>query len=119
MKMMRSFMLPVCAVALTILGFWYSRLPAPVVEPSFNQVQQEAESGGYRLITTDELWSLYQSDFESLLLVDTRQDWEYRTGHLEGAVNFSMEPTWWARWLARGPIKELLGPDKQRTVVFY
>ncbi len=35
----------------------------------------------------------YQKDAKSLLLVDTRQEWEYRTGHLKGAVNFPMEPT--------------------------
>ena len=32
------------------------------------------------------------------MLIDTRQDWEYRTGHIQGAINFPMEPTWWSRW---------------------
>ncbi|MDF1578038.1 MAG: rhodanese-like domain-containing protein [Desulfurivibrionaceae bacterium] len=56
-------------------------------------VRQEAERGGYRLITTDDLWNLVQQDPDGVLLVDTRQDWEYAAGHIEGAVNFSMEPT--------------------------
>ena len=119
MKIVRSFLLPVCAVAVTLLGFWYSRLPEPAAEPSFSQVQREAVSGGYRLITTDELWDLYRSNPETLLLVDTRQEWEYRTGHIEGAVNFPMEPTAWARWRARGALGELMGTDKQKTFVFY
>jgi len=51
--------------------------------------------------------------------VDTRQDWEYRSGHLEGAVNFPMEPTWWGRLRARRPLKKLLGPDQDRAIVFY
>ena len=54
-----------------------------------------------------------------MLLVDTRQDWEYRTGHIQGAVNFSMEPTAWARWRSQGPLAKFLGPDRDRTMVFY
>jgi 3-mercaptopyruvate sulfurtransferase SseA len=119
MKIMRSFLLPVLAVSLTLVGFWYSRLPAPTVAPSFDQVKQEANQGAYRLITTDELEALYQPNPDGLLLVDTRQEWEYRTGHIKGAINFPMEPTWWARWRAKGPLKKFLGEDKQRTVVFY
>jgi rhodanese-related sulfurtransferase len=51
--------------------------------------------------------------------VDTRQEWEYRTGHIDGAVNFPMEPTGWARWRNRGPMETFLGPDKERGIVFY
>ena len=61
-------------------------------------------------------------DFEKirrLILVDTRQEWEYRTGHIKGAVNFPMEPTWWYRWRKQGELKRFLGPDKDRFLVFY
>jgi rhodanese-related sulfurtransferase len=51
--------------------------------------------------------------------VDTRQEWEYRTGHIQGAPNFPMEPTWFARWQRKGELGKLLGPDKERSVVFY
>ena len=54
-----------------------------------------------------------------MLLVDTRQDWEYRTGHIPGSVNFSMEPTAWARWRSQGPMARFLGPDLDRPIVFY
>jgi hypothetical protein len=30
-----------------------------------------------------------------------------------------MEPTWWSRWRKADSLKELLGPDKDRKVVFY
>jgi rhodanese-related sulfurtransferase len=51
--------------------------------------------------------------------VDTRQEWEYRTGHIKGAVNFSMEPTRWSRWRSAAALKAFLGPDRERTIVFY
>ena len=35
------------------------------------------------------LQSATKKDPGSLFLVDTRQEWEYRTGHLKGAVEFS------------------------------
>ena len=83
------------------------------------EVQAEAARGGYRLINTEELAKLYQQPPANFLLVDTRQDWEYRSGHIKGAVNFPIEPTWWGRLRAQGRLAALLGPDKDRLVVFY
>jgi rhodanese-related sulfurtransferase len=51
--------------------------------------------------------------------VDTRQEWEYRTGHLKGALNFPIEPTWFSRWRNQKPLEAFLGPDKNRFIVFY
>jgi rhodanese-related sulfurtransferase len=53
------------------------------------------------------------------LLVDTRQDWEYRTGHIKNAVNFPIEPSAWGRWRAESPLAKFLGSDKDRIIVFY
>ena len=94
-------------------------LPARSAEPTWENAQAEAERGGYRLITTDELWERYQEGGDNLLLIDTRQDWEYRTGHIAGAVHFSMEPTWRARWKSRRPLRNILGHDKEKLLVFY
>ena len=80
---------------------------------------QEAKLGGYRIIKTEEIWERYQKDPQELLLVDTRQEWEFRTGHLKGAVNFSMEPTAWSRWRKQKELKTFLGSDKNRSIVFY
>ena len=81
----------------TILMLAYAaRKPEPS-QATLETVQAEARSGGYRLITTEELWGWFQSKANDLLIVDTRQDWEYRTSHIRGAVNFPMEPTWWLR----------------------
>jgi rhodanese-related sulfurtransferase len=78
----------------------------------------QAQRGGYGVVTTDELWELYQID-DSLLLVDTRQDWEFAAGHIKGAVIFPMEPNWWARWSKKDKLRALLAEDKKRTIVFY
>jgi rhodanese-related sulfurtransferase len=54
-----------------------------------------------------------------MLLVDTRQEWEYRSGHIKGALNFPIEPTWLSRWRNKGALAKFLGPDKNRFIVFY
>jgi len=107
------------AVVLTIGGLWCVHRPVIEREPTQEEVQAQASNGGYRLINTAELATLIRQEGQKVLLVDTRQPWEYRTGHIEGAVNFSMEPTRWARWRSRGPLAEFLGPDRDRPIVFY
>ena len=82
-------------------------------------VRQEAERGGYRLIDVDTLWELYQGKADGILLVDTRQDWEYRSGYIKGARHFSMEPTWFSRLIERNALAQLLGSDKDRILIFY
>lgn len=67
-------------------------------EATWDDVLAEAKTGRYRLISTDDLWKHYSGNRDNLLLVDTRQEWEDRSGHMRGAVNFPMEPTWPARW---------------------
>lgn len=107
------------AVAVTITILWQtSRVPV-VKEANWNDVLSEAGAGGYRIISTDELWGRYQKDPDKMLLVDTRQEWEYRTGHIKGAKNFPIEPTWLSRWRNKGALETFLGPDKERLLVFY
>jgi 3-mercaptopyruvate sulfurtransferase SseA len=111
--------LALVAAALTLGALWYANRPVITEEPSWEKVQAEARSGGYRLINTQELAELYRQEAQKPLLVDTRQEWEYRTGHIKDAVHFSMEPTAWARWRAKGQLPELLGTDRDRPIVFY
>jgi hypothetical protein len=119
MRFFRSTLLPGLAVLITVLVLWYSHLPVPIVASNMAQVEQEAENGGYRLIDVEALSKLYQSNREKILLVDTRQEWEHRAGHIAESVNFPLEPTWWARWQKKGDLKAFLGPDKEKTIVFY
>ncbi|NJL60046.1 MAG: rhodanese-like domain-containing protein [Desulfobacteraceae bacterium] len=88
-------------------------------EPTWEDVAAESRSGGYKLIGTAELFEKYQQNRDRMLLIDTRQDWEYRTGHIRGAVNFPMEPTGWSRWQKRAALEQFLGKDKERFLVFY
>jgi hypothetical protein len=112
-------LLPGLAILITVLVLWYSHLPVPIVASNMAQVVQEAENGGYRLIDVDALSNLHQSTRGKILLVDTRQEWEHRTGHIAGSVNFPLEPTRWAKWQKKGELKAFLGPDKGKTIVFY
>jgi len=111
--------LPVLAVVVTAGALWFTNGAAKPTEPTWDDVVAEATNGGYRLINTGELRERYERDSPSLLLVDTRQEWEFAMGHIEGAVNFPMSPTAWSRWWQKGELAAALGPDKDRFIVFY
>ncbi|MDF1594078.1 MAG: rhodanese-like domain-containing protein [Desulfobacterales bacterium] len=119
MKSVRKALILMLAVTITVGYLLYSNRNVTLKAATMEDVLNEAKAGGYRLISTDELWARYKDRFRTLLLVDTRQEWEYRTGHISGAVNFPMEPTGWSRWRSRGALKKFLGPDKTRFIVFY
>jgi len=83
------------------------------------RVVAEAERGGYRLVDLAGLRERYEKDPEGLLLVDTREEWEFRAGRIRNARLFSMKPTWWARFRSAGKLKRFLGADKTRFIGFY
>jgi len=114
-----SSLLALAAILTTMLSVWYGQRPIATKQASWDDVIAEAQAGGYNIITTEELSDRYRKGSSDLMLVDTRQEWEYRTGHIQGALNFPMEPTWWARWRKAGQLEAFLGPDKERTLVFY
>jgi len=111
--------LPLVAIAVTVGALWFTNRAVTPREPTWDDVVVEAREGGYRLINADELRKRYEADSRSLLLVDTRQDWEFAMGHIKGAVNFPLEPTAWSRWQKKGKLAETLGHDKNRFIVFY
>ena len=119
MRKAKSTVLAVLAVGITFYALWFQNRPIVVKKATHADVMAEANKGGYRLIDTGRLWELYRKKPDDVLIVDTRQEWEYRTGHIKGAVNFPMEPTVWSRWRKKGALSEFLGPDKKRTIVFY
>lgn len=100
-------------------ALWFASRASAPGGTSWEAVLAEAKDGGYRLITTEELAERYRTDVKSVLLVDTRQDWEYQAGHIDGAVNFPMEPTWWSRWRKASALETFLGPERERAIVFY
>jgi hypothetical protein len=115
----KSVLLALGSVALTVLILWVTSNSVAPRESTWEDTLSEAQSGGYRLITTSELAREYDTRAEKLLLVDTRQEWEYRTRHIRGATHFPMEPTAWSRWRKAGALEAVLGPDKDRLIVFY
>jgi hypothetical protein len=119
MKSASKVLIALVAVAITMGALWHTYRVVPPKVATWDDVTAEARLGGYQLITTDELSRQYTAKPESLLIVDTRQEWEYRTGHIKSALNFPIEPTWFSRWRNKGALEKFLGPDKNRLIVFY
>jgi 3-mercaptopyruvate sulfurtransferase SseA len=119
MSRLKKALWALAAVTLTVGTLWQANRQIAPKKATWQDVLAEASQGGYRLIDTNELSNTYQAKTDSMLLVDTRQEWEYRTGHIRGAVNFPIEPTWLSRWRNKGALQKLLGPDKSRLIVFY
>jgi hypothetical protein len=119
MKSSRSIIMAMVAVVMVTGVLWFTSRAVTPKEAAWADILTEAKNGGYGVIKTQDLWERYQKDSKSILLVDTRQEWEYRTGHIKGAVNFPVEPTWWSRWRKEKPLEAFLGPDKNRLIVFY
>jgi 3-mercaptopyruvate sulfurtransferase SseA len=113
-----SLLILVIAALLGAVWQWRCRAAVPR-EVGWDEVMVEAETGGYRLISTEEMANRYRRDPQSLLLVDTRPEGEYRAGHIRGALNLPLTPAWWGRWRSRKLLAALLGPDRGRFVVFY
>jgi hypothetical protein len=119
MKGLSKALVALVAVAITLGALWHTNRVVPSKEATWDDVRAEANQGGYQLISTDELSRQYTAKPQSLLVVDTRQEWEYRTGHIKGALSFPIEPTWLSRWRNKGALEKFLGPDKNRLIVFY
>lgn len=85
------------------------------------QIVAEAKKGGYQLISPEELKKEYLTDPAAFLLVDTRQEWSYQMQHIQGASHIDFAPIWWNQYspTTRSEMKKLLGPDKNKKVVFY
>ena len=119
MKDIRKALFALLVVLITLGYLWQTNRVVTPRAATWNDVLTEARQGGYRIISTDELWERYEKNPAKMLLVDTRQEWEYRTGHIKGAFNFPMEPAWVSRWRNKGALEKFLGPDKERYLVFY
>ncbi len=119
MNGLKTTMMALIALAITVGLLWFTNRSVTPKKATFEDVVAEAGKSGYRLINTERLRELYEENPKGLFLVDTRQEWEYRTGHIKGSLNFPMEPTWLSRWRKKGTLEKFLGPDKNRFIVFY
>lgn len=82
----------------------YSSAKDPVNMAGF--VAQNSLAGLSHLITWDDFAKLNKDDY---ILVDVRTEWEYRRGHIDGAVNIPVDDL-------RERLNEL---DKGKTIVVY
>ncbi len=119
MKTIKKKCIALLVTLLSVSALWFNNRVVTPKDASWADVESESGSGKYNLITTDELWKIYSDSKNLFLMVDTRQEWEFRTGHMKGAVNFPMEPTWLSRWQKQSSLKQFLGPDKDKTIIFY
>ena len=119
MNGVRKTILAFAAIAVTIGALWFTNRSVTPKEATWEDVHAQAKLGGYKIINTENLWKRYNKNPDNLFLVDTRQEWEYRTGHIKGALNFPMEPTWFSRWRKKGELEAFLGSDKDRFIIFY
>ncbi len=83
--------------------------------------EREVERGGYKVITTQELknWIDQKKD---MLIVDTMPPDNFKKQHIPGAVNFEIQRQAELTQMSekmRADFERLLGPNKDRTIVFY
>ncbi len=83
--------------------------------------EREVERGGYKVITTQELknWIDQKKD---ILIVDTMPPDSFKKQHIPGAVNFEIQRQPELTQMSdkmRADFERLLGPNKDRTIVFY
>jgi predicted sulfurtransferase len=114
----------ICLGVLVLLFMRYAAQAQAEIQntgPVPNKVEAEARKGGYQLVTPEELKKEYLTDPASFLLVDTRQEWSYQMQHIKGALHIDFTPTWWNQYspMMRSAMKSLLGPDKNKKIVFY
>ncbi|SRR4030042_714553 len=88
---------------------------------AYGKIVAEAKKGGYQLITPEGLKNEYLKDSAAFLIVDTRQEWAYQMQHIKGASHIDFTPTWWNQYspMTRSEMKKLLGPNKNKKVIFY
>jgi len=87
MQNKKTAFIALAALLVTVGAVWLTNRAVTPKQATWDDVLAEAKAGGYRIITSEELSERYRKDSQSLLLIDTRQEWEYRTGHIQGALH--------------------------------
>jgi rhodanese-related sulfurtransferase len=82
---------------------------------------REVERGSYRIVTTQELKG-WLDQKKSMLIVDTMPyEASFKKQHIPGAVNMELPIPEMTKLddKTKSALKNLLGPDKNRVIVFY
>lgn len=81
----------------------------------------DVSSGGYKLVATEEFKKWVDAK-EAMLVVDTMPfEASYKKNHVPGALQFEfpIEPLTQMDAEAKAKFEKLLGPDKNKKIVFY
>ena len=85
------------------------------------QFANQVKSGGYGIVTTEELKALMDKK-ETMLIVDTMPlEDSFKKNHIPGAVQieFPIEEMPQLDDAKKAALEKLLGPDKSRKIIFY
>jgi 3-mercaptopyruvate sulfurtransferase SseA len=117
MKILNRFIIVIVLLAVLGGAAFSHAVEAPVWWPD---AEKEAGEYGYRLMTPEGLDQMIASG-ESILILDVRPRYEYETGHLPEAVcmEFDLGDRQRLKEEKKQRLMELIGPEKDRTVVIY
>jgi len=112
---------------LQVLGvFWLATavyIPAAAtaeIPVWWERAEIAAQREGYRLVTQQQLQTLYrlQPDF---LILDVRPAYQYKAGHLPRAVQLELDPgdRYHLKPDKQSRLESVLGSDKTRTIIIY
>ncbi len=96
------------------------------IEKGAVKLVREIQRGGYDIVTTEELKAMMDSG-KDILIVDTMPyEASYKKNHIPGAKQFLFPIPDMAEWdvketegKTQEDFLEMLGPDKEKTIVFY
>ena len=83
--------------------------------------EKEVARGNYKVVTTPELKGWIDQKKEMLIVDTMPYEDSYKKQHIPGAVNFVLPIPEMAQMdeKAKADLEKLLGPDKDRLIVFY
>ena len=114
------------AMGLTACNNPFQSLSEKVLETKAVNPARETATGGYKLLTVDELKKM-TDEGKDILIVDTMPlEDSYNKNHIPGAVQFLFPIPAMADWnmaltgdKSQQDFEALLGPDKNRPIAFY
>jgi len=124
--MKRKGLLAILICAMFVIGFTGTGLAAWGTKELDTEkvavtLAREAERGGYKIVATQELKG-WLDQKKSVLIVDTMPyEASFKKQHIPGAVNMELPIPEMTKLddKTKSALKNLLGPDKNRVIVFY
>lgn len=112
-------LLMACSATTAFANDWFK--DNLMVEMAAVTFTREVQRGGYQVVTTEELKSWIDAG-KSMLIVDTMPyEASYKKNHIPGAVPFEFPIPEMTDLddATKTKLVELLGPDKNRQIIFY